>query len=1070
TIYLRSLLFENLVFLSCFDFAQPGIFHIGSVMDGKAKNVQQNESSLLLLLPNSMLSFNEMSSSPLLMPVAVEKTDDSQSRGSTPNSGFENNDQSSKSSASAAKSLCQLEQPLLMRKSTSNPATQASVSQTYSQFNVSSYIGHPPLDSQTGFSRPPGTSETGIFTPKSCPNNGASSECPQVERTENAPPSTSGSSSFEAYSSQSTSAPPFYSVPGENHSNMPNMFTKPSGEMPGSLPAYDYVPPVSHSHDSNIFQMNDSFQNALHSNIPNQNGSYYSYVPARPHWLFEDTIESREVWYGFSEMDSEKLETAFLKGDDSVVHTDGGRYDVYIEERIKKSVYFDSKDLPVRRGTWFYHNGTSSRCRPYTEETAKILEQHYYNCVTSGQWQRRFNVPGIGSFVFENEQVMFHYKNELEVWPTLPDSKASPKIVKRGLPDGFEIMPNESSNIDHLVFIVQGIGSFCDLRFRTVSQCVDGFRDIANKLIATHFKNEVDQGVVGRVEFLPVAWHAKLHTSDVGLDRRMQKVTLPSIPKLRHFTNDTLIDILLYSTPSYCQSIIDTVACELNKLYELFLSRNSNFSGQVFVAGHSLGSLILFDILANQNTSECEIPCQNEDALDSEKNQAATVDSLSKTFDLVSNVSEPQESVESLLESLDLNDYSEVFNKEKIDFETLVFLTEDDLKGLGLPTGPRKKLLNAIASKQNKTSSVDLTLDSDVGTIQQDNDSDMVIPTSMEDNTMMYPAHAVKSGMSLLVYPSLKFNPACFFALGSPISMFLAVRGYDTISENFRFPTCPAFFHIFHPYDPVAFRIEPLIDPNFSAKPMLIPHHKGRKRMHLEIRENVTKIAGEIKQKLMDTMRYTWNSLSEFAKNHSFPSAILEAEVDKLVEQEMSETVESQEASSEDIKIGLLNGGKRIDYVLQEKPIEALNDYVFALTSHATYWDSEDTVLMILREIYAMQGIFISTQQMEQRASIQQKESFDGSASFESVALMGVPESNVNVQKGFDYNQTFCMPTESTPVIPNQNSNFKPPDSNNPLPPMSAASSSQASSGIPGSNHIGPPPLSGFVKRSPFAR
>ncbi|GBM65668.1 SEC23-interacting protein [Araneus ventricosus] len=238
----------------------------------------------------------------------------------------------------------------------------------------------------------------------------------------------------------------------------------------------------------------------------------------------------------------------------------------------------------------------------------------------------------------------------------------------------------------------------------------------------------------------------------------------------------------------------------------------------------------------------------------------------------------------------------------------------------------------------------------------------------------------------------------------------------------------------------------------------------------VEIRENVTKIASEIKQKLMDTMRYTWNSLSEFAKNHSFPSAILEAEVDKLVEQEMSETVESQEALSEDVKVGLLNGGRRIDYVLQEKPIEALNDYVFALTSHATYWDSEDTVLMILREIYAMQGIFISTQQMEQRASIQHKESFDSSVSFDSVALMGAPESSVNVQKVFDYNQAFCMPSESAPVIPNQNSNFKPPDSNNSLPPMPAANSSQASSAIPGSNHIGPPPLSGFVKRSPFAR
>lgn len=73
--------------------------------------------------------------------------------------------------------------------------------------------------------------------------------------------------------------------------------------------------------------------------------------------------------------------------------------------------------------------------------------------------------------------------------------------------------------------------------------------------------------------------------------RRMKNITLPSIPKLRHFTNDTLLDILLYSTPTYCQSILDTVASELNQMYKLFLERNPDFKGQVFVSGHSLGRI-----------------------------------------------------------------------------------------------------------------------------------------------------------------------------------------------------------------------------------------------------------------------------------------------------------------------------------------------------------------------------------------------------------------------------------------------------------------------------------------------
>jgi len=38
------------------------------------------------------------------------------------------------------------------------------------------------------------------------------------------------------------------------------------------------------------------------------------------------------------------------------------------------------------------------------------------------------------------------------------------------------------------------------------------------------------------------------------------------------------------------------------------------------------------------------------------------------------------------------------------------------------------------------------------------------------------------------------------------------------------------------------------------------------------------------------------------------------------------------------INVGKLNGGNRIDYVLQEKPIESFNEYLFALQGHLCYW------------------------------------------------------------------------------------------------------------------------------------
>lgn len=97
-----------------------------------------------------------------------------------------------------------------------------------------------------------------------------------------------------------------------------------------------------------------------------------------------------------------------------------------------------------------------------------------------------------------------------------------------------------------------------------------------------------------------------------------------------------------------------------------------------------------------------------------------------------------------------------------------------------------------------------------------------------------YVMGAAGTGQPFIIYPHLNFQPKAFFALGSPIGMFVTVRGIDNLGENFKLPTCPAFFNIFHPFDPVAYRVESLVYPEaHKYRPMLIPHHKGRKRMHL---------------------------------------------------------------------------------------------------------------------------------------------------------------------------------------------------------------------------------------------
>uniref|UniRef100_A0A2K6K414 DDHD domain-containing protein n=3 Tax=Rhinopithecus TaxID=542827 RepID=A0A2K6K414_RHIBE len=157
-----------------------------------------------------------------------------------------------------------------------------------------------------------------------------------------------------------------------------------------------------------------------------------------------------------------------------------------------------------------------------------------------------------------------------------------------------------------------------------------------------------------------------------------------------------------------------------------------------------------------------------------------------------------------------------------------------------------------------------------------------------------------------------------------------------------------------------------MVVPGVEFEPMLIPHHKGRKRMHLELREGLTRMSMDLKNNLLGSLRMAWKSFTRApypALQVSETAEETEAEPESTSEKPSDvNTEETSVAVKEEvlpINVGMLNGGQRIDYVLQEKPIESFNEYLFALQSHLCYWESEDTVLLVLKEIYQTQGIFL---------------------------------------------------------------------------------------------------------------
>ncbi|KAG1670493.1 SEC23-interacting protein [Nymphon striatum] len=527
-------------------------------------------------------------------------------------------------------------------------------------------------------------------------------------------------------------------------------------------------------------------------------------------------------------------------------------------------------------------------------------------------------------------------------------------------------------------------------------------------------------------------------------DKNIKPITLKSIPKLRHFANDTVLDVLYYTSPVYCETIIDTVCSEINRLLNIFLHRNPRFNGKKSVIGHSLGSLILYDLLVNQCNKDLKSSASVTD-LEIKDNRSRSETPKSE----IPNINDVSE----LLEHLNLQEYCDVFRQEQIDWDTFKLCSDNDLKGMNIPLGPRKKILTYV----KRLEAIQGTENSDSRRQIQDK----IVPSNplSQDGahsvtSVNYSVSAHGTGHINVNYPKLDFEPSCFFALGSPVPMFLTVRGIQSFPEDFRLPTCPRYFNIFHP----AYRMEPLIDRKFNLEPVLIPHHKGRKRLHLELKESLTKVGTDIKQKVVESIRSTWNSVYEFAKFHQ--NEELSEEVTKAVEEEIQkqQKLVTEEESNDaviaenlnkDVKIGNLNEGHRIDYVLQEKPIESFNQYLFALTSHACYWESEDTVLFLLKEIYSVHGI-------EPNRNIRQAPKLQ---LYNPAAVSSLPE--IPVQRPTEYMPSPFSNFQSTislqqPTQISDNSTFT-----NQVPSSEILQHNSENNQLPAA---GPPPLSGFVR------
>lgn len=190
-------------------------------------------------------------------------------------------------------------------------------------------------------------------------------------------------------------------------------------------------------------------------------------------------------------------------------------------------------------------------------------------------------------------------------------------------------------------------------------------------------------------------------------------------------------------------------------------------------------------------------------------------------------------------------------------------------------------------------------------------------------------------------YPQLTFEVTNTFMIGAPVPVFLLIRNqHRPMNPEYCLPACPRFFNIFHPYDPVAYRIEPLINPhNTKVEPELIPNWRGGYRMQYQ------------------TKLFWKNLVNETHQRQQYLIDALEAGIRQIgladpTDEDDDISTESEGSNrSNMVECGQLNGGRRIDYMLQESEVETANEYVFALGAHSAYWAAKDLTMFIAKEI-----------------------------------------------------------------------------------------------------------------------
>lgn len=230
----------------------------------------------------------------------------------------------------------------------------------------------------------------------------------------------------------------------------------------------------------------------------------------------------------------------------------------------------------------------------------------------------------------------------------------------------------------------------------------------------------------------------------------------------------------------------------------------------------------------------------------------------------------------------------------------------------------------------------------------------------------------------------LSFPVDNFFAIGSPVGVFNLLKnkkiGSSALnshsSEDVSVPRCENLYNIFHPCDPIAYRMEPLVSRDFSKiKPDSVPFLIENFNKHIsslatigdKVFENATKTwstvaaktAGNSLTKLVSQAINDSNELDKTTTAQSETTSLgttkdtdstLSGNQDEQIKMKKKKNKKkSSELTPEQYaKLVSLNKNGRVDYALQQGLLDI--SIVSSISAHISYFEDENIAAFILRE------------------------------------------------------------------------------------------------------------------------